>query len=34
MIPGDIDVVKEFYYTSSHKIDKNKLIADYLKRKL
>jgi D-alanine--poly(phosphoribitol) ligase subunit 1 len=30
MIPGDIVVVHNFPYNSSHKIDKNKLINDYL----
>lgn len=34
MIPGDIDIVKEFSYNISHKIDKNKLIENYLNRKL
>ncbi|MFA7081406.1 MAG: AMP-binding protein [Bacteroidales bacterium] len=34
MIPGDIDIVKEFPYNISHKIDKNTLISDYLNRKL
>jgi D-alanine--poly(phosphoribitol) ligase subunit 1 len=32
MIPGDIDIVNEFPYSTSHKIDKNKLIEEYLKR--
>ena len=31
MIPGDIVIVKEFPYNTSHKIDKNKLTDDYLK---
>ncbi len=30
MIPGDIAVVKNFPYSVSHKIDKNKLMEDYL----
>lgn len=30
MIPGDIVIVPEFPHSTSHKIDKNKLIADYL----
>ena len=34
MIPGDIDIVNEFPYNISHKIDKNKLIDNYLNRKL
>jgi len=34
MIPGDIDIVNEFPYSISHKIDKNKLIENYLNRKL
>ena len=34
MIPGDIDIVKEFPYNISHKIDKNKLIDNYLNRTL
>jgi D-alanine--poly(phosphoribitol) ligase subunit 1 len=33
MIPGDIDIVKDFFYSTNHKIDKIKLIEDYLKRK-
>lgn len=32
MIPGDIDIVSDFPYSTSHKIDKKKLIEDYLKR--
>jgi len=32
MIPGDIDIVTKFPYNSSHKIDKNKLIEEYLER--
>ncbi len=32
MIPGDIVVVKSFPYNSSHKIDKNKLVDNYLKQ--
>ena len=32
MIPGDIDIVEEFPYSSSHKIDKPKLIEAYLQR--
>jgi D-alanine--poly(phosphoribitol) ligase subunit 1 len=34
MIPGDIDMVNEFPYSISHKIDKNRLINDYLNRRL
>ncbi len=34
MIPGDIDIVKNFHYNSSHKIDKNKLIEEYLDKQL
>ncbi len=34
MIPGDIDIVNEFPYSTSHKIDRKKLIDEYLKRKL
>lgn len=30
MIPGDIVAVKEFPYNNSHKIDRNKLIENYL----
>jgi D-alanine--poly(phosphoribitol) ligase subunit 1 len=30
MIPGDIIIVSDFPYSTSHKIDKNKLIAEYL----
>lgn len=30
MIPGDLVVVNDFPYNTSHKIDKNKLINDYL----
>jgi D-alanine--poly(phosphoribitol) ligase subunit 1 len=33
MIPGDIIIVNEFPHSTSHKIDKNKLIAEYLKEK-
>jgi acyl-CoA synthetase (AMP-forming)/AMP-acid ligase II len=32
MIPGDIDLVSDFPYSSSHKIDKNKLIENYLQK--
>jgi D-alanine--poly(phosphoribitol) ligase subunit 1 len=32
MIPGDIVTVDSFPYSTSHKIDKNKLIDDYLKQ--
>ena len=32
MIPGDIVLVSEFPYSVSHKVDKNKLIEEYLKR--
>jgi len=32
MIPGDIDIVSDFPYSTSHKVDKNKLIEEYLKR--
>ena len=32
MIPGDIDIVDKFPYNSSYKIDKIKLIDEYLKR--
>ena len=32
MIPGDIDIVNEFPYSSSHKIDKSRLIDQYLER--
>ncbi len=32
MIPGDISIVSNFPYSSSHKIDKNKLIEEYLKK--
>ncbi|MGD0710004.1 MAG: AMP-binding protein [Bacteroidales bacterium] len=32
MIPGDIDIVDKFPYNSSYKIDKLKLIDEYLKR--
>jgi D-alanine--poly(phosphoribitol) ligase subunit 1 len=32
MIPGDIEIVNDFPYNSSHKIDKNKLIEEYLQR--
>ncbi len=32
MIPGEIIIVDEFPYNTSHKIDKNKLIADYIQR--
>jgi len=34
MIPGDIEIVNEFPYSINHKIDKNKLIDNYLKQKL
>lgn len=34
MIPGDIDIIEEFPYSTSHKIDRKKLIDDYLKRQL
>lgn len=34
MIPGDVDIVNEFPYSISHKIDKNKLIENYLKQRL
>lgn len=34
MIPGDIEIVREFPHNASHKIDKNKLIDDYLNRQL
>jgi len=30
MIPGDIVIVKEFPYSTSHKIDKAKLVSDYI----
>jgi D-alanine--poly(phosphoribitol) ligase subunit 1 len=30
MIPGDLVIVNEFPHSSSHKIDKNKLISEYL----
>ncbi len=30
MIPGDIVVVSEFPYNISHKVDKNRLVSDYL----
>jgi len=32
MIPGDIMIVDEFPYNVSHKIDKNRLVADFLKK--
>jgi D-alanine--poly(phosphoribitol) ligase subunit 1 len=32
MIPGDIDIIECFPFNSSHKIDKIKLIDEYLKR--
>jgi D-alanine--poly(phosphoribitol) ligase subunit 1 len=32
MIPGDIDIVSDFPYSTSHKIDKKKLTEEYLKR--
>jgi len=32
MIPGDIVVLTSFPYSSSHKIDKNKLVDNYLKQ--
>lgn len=32
MIPGDIEIVSNFPYSSSHKIDKNKLIENYLQK--
>ncbi len=34
MIPGDIVIVNYFPYTASHKIDKNKLIEEYLHKQL
>ena len=34
MIPGDIIIVSNFPYNSSHKIDKNKLIEEYILRQL
>jgi D-alanine--poly(phosphoribitol) ligase subunit 1 len=34
MLPGDIDIVSEFPYSISHKIDKNRLIENYLNKKL
>lgn len=34
MIPGDIDIVDEFPFNTNFKIDKNKLIDEYLKRQL
>lgn len=34
MIPGDIMLMNDFEYSSSHKIDKNKLIDLYLKKEL
>jgi D-alanine--poly(phosphoribitol) ligase subunit 1 len=34
MIPGDILLMDDFMYSSSHKIDKNKLIDLYLKKEL
>ena len=34
MIPGDIIILDSFPYNASHKIDKNKLIDDYLKQQL
>ena len=34
MIPGDLMMVKEFPYSTSHKIDKNKLIDVYLEKQL
>ena len=34
MIPGDIVLVDEYPYNTSHKIDKNKLIEDYLEKQL
>ncbi|HRG53492.1 MAG TPA: AMP-binding protein [Bacteroidia bacterium] len=34
MIPGDIMLMNDFIYSSSHKIDKNKLIDLYLKKEL
>lgn len=33
MMPGDIVPVNDFPYSASHKIDKNKMIDDYLNRK-
>lgn len=30
MIPGDVIIVNEFPHSVSHKIDKNKLVADYI----
>jgi D-alanine--poly(phosphoribitol) ligase subunit 1 len=32
MIPGDVDLVEDFPYSTSHKIDKNKLIENYLQK--
>jgi D-alanine--poly(phosphoribitol) ligase subunit 1 len=32
MIPGDIELLIDFPYNSSHKIDKNKLIENYLQK--
>lgn len=32
MIPGDIELVNDFPYSTSHKIDKNKLIENYLQK--
>ncbi len=34
MIPGDFMIVDDFFYSSSHKIDKNRLIEEYLKKEL
>jgi D-alanine--poly(phosphoribitol) ligase subunit 1 len=34
MIPGDLIIVDEFPHSVSHKIDKNKLIEDYLKMQM
>ncbi len=33
MIPGDIDVVNDFPHSTSHKIDKKKMVDEYLQRK-
>ena len=34
MIPGDIVQINEFPYSTSHKIDKSKLINDYLTQQM
>jgi D-alanine--poly(phosphoribitol) ligase subunit 1 len=34
MIPGDFMIIDDFFYSSSHKIDKKRLIEEYLKSEL